>query len=157
MECFKGPNCKQTQRFEFHIMTWPSIAAFDTGRVPALLYITNQLKVQQSGVTKGKYSKTASHKKPSVFIFKAIWARSFTVKKKGEKKICKRAYCLTAGSVSVWGDYLYSTPTTLRLHKSGDKAAGGIFLWAFYVAIESGRIGWRQRLAIKSTRFTVGH
>ena len=105
-------------------MTRLSIAAFDTGSVPTPLCNNNQHKVQQSGgVTKGKYSTTEflNTKKPSVFIFKAARARCFTQSKgRRRKEKLQRAYCLTAGSVSVPRDYLYSTPTALRLHKTGD-------------------------------------
>lgn len=101
-------------RFEFHIMTWLSIAVFDTGKVPTPLCNTNQHKMQQSGVAKGKYSTTISQykkKSPAVFIFKAVWARSFihSKRRKKRKEKLQRAYCLTAGSVSVRRDYLYST------------------------------------------------
>lgn len=73
-------------------MTRLSIAVFDTGKVPTPLCNTNQHKMQQSGVAKGKYSTTIPQYNKTLqysFSKQSEQEALYIQKEREEKKNCK--------------------------------------------------------------------
>lgn len=79
VETFKGPNCEQTPRFEFNIMTRLSIAAFDAGSLPTPFRNANQHK----SATIWRCYKRLTLDKIVYFIQKKTESLSIHLKRKG--------------------------------------------------------------------------